>query len=67
MDKNTTWQHELDNIKNKLDTIDEQGIGLTEWELEFLDQMLKLTDKNRMPSGKQVNIINRIHQQRAYG
>lgn len=55
MDKN--------KIKDLLDQIDEEGKGLTDWEIEFVDSMMKQID-SKEPTKKQLDIIDRIIKQR---
>lgn len=52
-------------IVSMLDDIDENGEGLTDWEVEFIDSMLKESDKS-IPvfSKKQKETIIKIHQRR---
>lgn len=52
-------------IQAKLDTIDEQGVGLTDSEIEFIDSMLKESDKP-VPvfTSKQKETIDKIYSER---
>jgi len=52
-----------DKIRDLLNQIDEEGKGLTDWEIEFIDSMMKQID-NKYPTEKQIDIINKIIKQR---
>lgn len=46
-----------------LDDIDNDGVGLTDWEIEFLDSMLSKPLGERL-SERQMKLIERIHKER---
>lgn len=50
---------ELDEIEGKLDEIDTCG-DLNDWEIEFVDSMLKKTDKGYIPTQKEMVKINEL-------
>jgi hypothetical protein len=55
---------DLDAIISMLDDIDAIGVGVTEWEAEFVDRMLKLTDADKCPTSDQIAKIMQIHEER---
>jgi hypothetical protein len=56
---------QIAEIQGLLDDIDSAPY-VSDWEAEFIDQMLKLTDKDRglMPSAGQIDKIKQIHERR---
>ena len=53
-------QKEWESLVKEID----QGARLTDWEESFIDDMLKLIDKNQPFSSKQGAVIERIYKQR---
>lgn len=43
-----------------LDDIDNNARGLTDWEIDFVDSMLRKTDQGYEPTPKEAQIINTI-------
>ena len=50
-----------EEAQNLLDDIDSQGREITDWELDFIDQMLKKTDQGYEPTVKEAAVIRRIY------
>ena len=50
----------IEDAQSKLDDIDNKGSAVTDWEAEFIDSMLKQTDKGIPPTDKQAEMINSI-------
>jgi len=55
---------ELDKARSMLDDIDHRGQQLTDWEIDFVDDLLRSTDKGIQPTDEQGQIIRRIYDQR---
>lgn len=56
-----------DEAARMLDEIDQDGHGLTDWEVEFVDSMLKKSDDGYAPSAKEAGIIRSLHMIRVRG
>lgn len=56
-----------DRICGMLDAIDERGKGLTDWEIEFVDSLLKQTDQARPLTEKQIDTLKDIYNKRVEG
>ena len=55
----------LDESKNLLDELDDPDhVHLTDWEINFIDSLLKHTDKGKTLSEKQAKILVKIHKDR---
>ena len=54
-------QSELTSL---VDDIDNHGVGLTDWETEFIDSILKQIDEGRELSEKQEKTIRKIYKDR---
>lgn len=54
-----TDQEELESLVREID----QGAKLTAWEADFIDDMLKLMEKNVTFSKKQGDVIEKIYKQ----
>ena len=54
----------LEQAQNMLDQIDNFGENLTEWEVDFVDDLLKQTDQGRCPTDRQMGIIKRISKEK---
>lgn len=53
-----------EEAQNQLDDIDNEGKGLTDWEANFVDEMLEKTDGGYAPTEQEAATIKRIHIQR---
>ena len=49
-----------EQAQNALDNIDSNGRGLSDWEIDFVESMLKKTDDGYAPTPKEEAIILRI-------
>lgn len=47
-----------------LEDVDDRGIGLTRWEVDFLDEMQKWVDDDKPLQPQQVRKIKQIHEDR---
>lgn len=54
-------QSELTSL---VDDIDDYGVGLTDWETEFIDSMLKRIDEGHELTEKQEKTIRKIYKDR---
>lgn len=54
-------QSELTSL---VDDIDNHGVGLTDWETEFIDSILKQIDEGRELTEKQEKTIRKIYEDR---
>lgn len=57
-------QEERQQLFSDLDDIDNHGRYLTDWEADFVDQMLKLMERGDMPTRKQADMIGTIYRKR---
>lgn len=53
---------DLQTIQGMLDDIDETESDVSAWEADFVDFMLKLTDKQQVPNEHQIKKIRKIHE-----
>lgn len=53
-----------DECLGMLDDIDNHGSGLTDWEIEFTDSLMKQLEAGKDPSDKQCATVKRIHKER---
>lgn len=56
-------EYTIDEIKGLLDDIDNARY-VSDWEAEFIDKMMKMTDAGQMPSGGQIIKIMNIYAER---
>lgn len=56
--------NELEEVAGLLDDIDDEGQGLTDWEAEFIDRMLKRTEERQGLFLGQAKKIRQIHGER---
>lgn len=57
-------QQDREHLLGLLDDIDNDGHGVTDWEADFIDQMLKRMEAGEMPTQKQADTIRKIYSQR---
>jgi hypothetical protein len=53
-----------DEAQALLDDIDTNGTGLTDWEADFVDDMLKKTDDGYGPTNREAEKLCQIHEDR---
>lgn len=53
-----------DDLLQIVQYIDDEGSDLTDWEVDFIDRMLKLLEGGGTPAPKEVSIIYTIHKER---